>query len=122
MSLRRPISIALTIAILTQFAPQNVALADDSPVTKETDKQELPVFGKKAEPSSLVQLRERQISVAELRQSRALLKSDQRRARMEHNAWIGHEPLRPNWNAVPSMRSHYERRSLVYVPVYRYRR
>ncbi len=55
----------------------------------------------------------RQLSVAELRQARALYKSDQRRARMEHNAWLGFEPLRPGWSTVPMMRSRYERQTIV---------
>ncbi|MGB7345325.1 MAG: hypothetical protein WBD20_14010 [Pirellulaceae bacterium] len=55
---------------------------------------------------------------AELRQSRALYRSQQRIARLEHNLWTGHEPLRPNWNSVPMMSSRYDYRRTIYVPVY----
>jgi hypothetical protein len=75
----------------------------------------------KVEPASLSEKRNSRMSVAELRQARALFKADQRRARLEHNAWIGYQQLRPSWSTVPMMRSHYERPTL-YLPVYYYRR
>lgn len=55
---------------------------------------------------------------AEIRQARALYRSQQRIARLEHNLWMGYEPLRPNWNAVPMMSSRYNYRRTIYVPVY----
>ena len=67
-----------------------------------------------ANQSSVEQSR---LSVAELRQARALYRSNQRVARLEYNLWMGYEPLRPNWNAVPMMSSRYSNRKL-YVPVY----
>ncbi|MGI9473051.1 MAG: hypothetical protein ACR2NZ_16035 [Rubripirellula sp.] len=60
-------------------------------------------------------------SVAELRQARALYRANQRVARLEHNLWMGHEPLRPRWNSIPMMSSRYTNRR-VYVPVYVYPR
>ena len=85
---------------------------------KTIDAKEIASLFDKTEPSSLSGSR---MSVAELRQARALIKADQRRARLEHNAWIGHHPLRPTWSTMPMMRSHYERPTL-YLPVYYYRR
>lgn len=60
------------------------------------------------------------MSPAALRQARALRASEQRWARIEHNRWIGHEPLRPNWNTIPTMRSRFER-PVIYIPVYLHR-
>ena len=54
---------------------------------------------------------------AEIRQARALYRAQQRTARLEYNLWMGYEPLRPNWNAVPMMSSRYGNRR-VYVPLY----
>jgi hypothetical protein len=62
-------------------------------------------------------VRKSRMSVAELRQARALHRSNQRVARLEYNLWMGHEPLRPNWNSIPMMSSRYTPRR-VYVPVY----
>ena len=71
-------------------------------------------------PSEMSVKRSR-MSVAELRQARALYRANQRVARFEYNLWIGHEPLRPNWNAVPMMSSRYGNHRF-YVPVYVYSR
>ncbi|NND99644.1 MAG: hypothetical protein HKN47_20190 [Pirellulaceae bacterium] len=57
-------------------------------------------------------------SASELRQARALYRSQQRIARLEHNLWMGYEPLRPNWSAVPMMSSRYSGRRTIYVPVF----
>ncbi|MGB7327380.1 MAG: hypothetical protein WBD31_21065 [Rubripirellula sp.] len=64
-----------------------------------------------------------QLSANEIRQARALHRADQRAARLDHNLWMGVNPLRPDWNAVPMMHSNYnyvQRR--LYVPVYVYAR
>ncbi len=119
MSFRRLLMIAVAAAVMTTFGPAVTANADETPDENKTAKVDLPVFGKKWEPSSLTELRKKQLSVAELRQARALLKSDQRRARMERNAWIGYEPLRPNWNAVPMTRSYYGQQANS-IRIYRY--
>jgi len=55
---------------------------------------------------------------AELRQARALYRSQQRIARLENNLWTGHEPLRPTWNSIPMMSSAFNYRRTIYVPVY----
>ena len=97
-----------------------IARADDD--NKPTvDAKEIASIFDKSEPASLSGKANSRMSVAELRQARALLKADQRRARLEHNAWIGYQPLRPSWSTVPMMRSHYERPTL-YLPVYYFRR
>jgi hypothetical protein len=62
-------------------------------------------------------VRPSRMTVAELRQSRALYRANQRVARMEYNLWMQRQPLRPNWSAVPMMNSRYPGRR-VYVPVY----
>jgi hypothetical protein len=115
MSVCRSLLIVAAVAV-----GSTVASAVDDTKTTADAKTIASIFDNK-EPASLNEPRNSRMSVAELRQARALLKSDQRRARMEHNAWIGREPLRPNWSTVPMMRSHYERPTL-YLPVYYYRR
>ncbi|GAA4458533.1 hypothetical protein [Novipirellula rosea] len=55
---------------------------------------------------------------AELRQARALYRSQQRIARQEYNLWMGREPLRPSWNAIPMTSSRYAPRHTYYIPVY----
>lgn len=109
----------LILAIATTALMHN-ATADDKPVDGKTSEADFSFFGKKQDPDSLIKIKKSRVSVAELRQARALLKADQRRARIERNAWMRHEPLRPNFHAVPSMRSRYEQRTF-YIPVYWYR-
>lgn len=55
---------------------------------------------------------------ARLRQQRALHRDQQRVARIEANAWIGHEPLRPAWSSVPMMASRYPERQTVVIPIF----
>jgi len=110
----------LLIAATATTLVHGVARADDQLRKTDAKKPAISIFDK-SEPSSLANVKRSRMSVAELRQARALLKADQRRARMEYNAWIGHEPLRPNWSAVPTMRSRYERQT-IFLPVYYYRR
>jgi hypothetical protein len=57
-------------------------------------------------------------AVNHLRQQRAAYQYNQRIARIEANAWLGHDPLRPSWSAVPMMSSHYAGRRTIVVPVY----
>jgi hypothetical protein len=112
-------TILLAIAATSVLAC--TAAGEEKPLAPQTSKPGLPVFdNSRNEPSSLANARRKQESIAELRQARALLQADQRRARMERNAWLGHEPLRPHWNAVPYSRSRYERRAIV-VPIFAYR-
>lgn len=63
----------------------------------------------------------RKLSVAELKQARAIERANARAARVEYNAWIGRDPLRPSWNATPMTSTRYAPR-VVYVPVYVYGR
>lgn len=60
-------------------------------------------------------------SLAELKQSRAIERANARAARVEYNAWVGRDPLRPSWNATPMTHTRYAPR-VVYVPVYVYGR
>jgi hypothetical protein len=73
-----------------------------------------PRFTRQPSDSSV---RSSRMSTAELRQARALYRAQQRTARLEYNLWMGYEPLRPNWNAVPMMSSRYSNRR-IYVPMY----
>ena len=110
-------SLLIVVALSLVCASAN---ADDD--KKQTlDAKSIASIFDKAEPASSSEKRNTRMSVAELRQARALLKADQRRARLEHNAWIGRNPLRPSWSTVPMMRSRYERPT-IYLPVYYYRR
>ena len=55
--------------------------------------------------------------VTQLRQQRALYRANQRMARMEYNLWMGHQPLRPDWNPMPMMSSRYAPPTIV-VPIF----
>lgn len=57
-------------------------------------------------------------TAAELRQARAIYRTQQRLGRMERNLWMGYEPLRPGWSAVHSMQSRYPYQRNIWVPVY----
>ena len=57
----------------------------------------------------------------EMRTARAIYRANQRVARLERNLWVGYEPLRPRWNAIPSMTTRYTNPKF-YVPVYVYNR
>ena len=57
------------------------------------------------------------MTAAQLRQARALYRSQQRIQRLEMYQWLGYEPLRPNWVSIPSMTSRYQNRTII-VPVY----
>ena len=75
---------------------------------------EVPRFSREPSDSNV---RNSRMTAAELRQARALYRARQRTARLEYNLWMGYEPLRPNWNAVPMMTSRYSNRR-IYVPMY----
>ena len=64
------------------------------------------------------QQRESKPTAKELRQARALYRSQQRIKRLEYYQWMRFEPLRPNWNTTPAMTSPYPWRQTIYVPVY----
>lgn len=97
--------------------PQEITLPVE-PVRPLVADPMTPRFTEKASSSDV---RKSKMTTAELRQARALYRSQQRVARLEHNLWMGYEPLRPNWNALPMMSSRYPNRR-VYVPVFYYGR
>jgi len=71
------------------------------------------------EPSPSVNPGTTRPSVSEvnrLRQQRAGYIQTQRIARLESNAWYGHEPLRPSWSTVPMMSSRYPARRTIVIP------
>ncbi len=95
------------------------AVADDPAVgttTSQADNEyrltDDPSFsaGPKSRPSA--------IAMSQLRQERATYRYNQRVARIEANAWIGYEPLRPGWSSLPMMSSRYPARRTVVVPVF----
>jgi len=55
---------------------------------------------------------------ARLRLSRAIYRDRQRIARLEANAWMGYEPLRPSWPSIPMTSSRYTNYRTVVIPVY----
>ena len=73
-----------------------------------------------AHPSETDEARYRR-TAREMRTARAIFRANQRVARLERNLWLGYEPLRPRWNAVPMMSSRYNNPKF-YVPVYVYNR
>ena len=116
------ISSALSAAAVAQApdeakAPAAVERADLS-VNPTPSATQIPRFDSRSTASSVVNSR---MSPAEIRQARALYRSQQRVARLEYNLWMGVEPLRPNWNSVPMMSSRYTSQR-IYVPVYVYGR
>ncbi len=58
-------------------------------------------------------------STMHFRQARAIEKANQRLARMEYNLWIGYNPSRPQWSAIPMTQSRYAPRQF-HVPIYVY--
>ncbi|QDT04173.1 hypothetical protein K227x_25620 [Rubripirellula lacrimiformis] len=58
-------------------------------------------------------------AMADLRLARAIRRADERSARIERNLWLGVDPLRPQWTAIPMTQSRYAPRR-VYVPVFVY--
>jgi hypothetical protein len=116
------ISSAISAAAVAQApgeakAPAAVERAD-LPVNPTPSVTQIPRFDSRSTASSVANSR---MSPAEIRQARALYRSQQRVARLEHNLWMGVEPLRPNWNSVPMMSSRYTNQR-VYIPVYVYGR
>ncbi len=99
---------------------QQAARSDDSRLTSGQDfafadirLSDEPSASSNAEPAKRTMS-----SVSRLRQERALYQQSQRIARMEANAWMGYEPLRPTWNAVPMMASRYPINRTIVIPVF----
>lgn len=103
-----------------------VAAQSDDAGAEEIDNK--PVFANsrgagydQSEPTPEMQAAAARKSKADqLRQARALYRSQQRIQRLEMYKWLGHEPLRPSWVTIPSMTSRYGTRT-IYVPVYIHR-
>jgi hypothetical protein len=71
-------------------------------------------------PSSPSDVRSLSQTPDEIRIARARYRGRQRVARLEHNLWMGYEPLRPQWSSVPTMTSRYAPPRTYYIPVYVY--
>ena len=87
-------------------------------VTEPVDGQEQRSLIDSASPSAVEA--PSKPTAAEMRQARALFRSQQRIERLERNQWAGYEPLRPNWNSIPMMSSRYPERGVIVVPLYFY--
>lgn len=57
-------------------------------------------------------------AIERIRQERANYRYNQRIARLEANAWMGYEPLRPSWSSLPMMSSRYPDRPTIIIPVF----
>ena len=128
MNLRRfvlPIALLTSVSsgmMLSHQACAQDPFADQKPLDAVPSTR-VPLFGEadaSGHPSQL-KVGQTMMTPQEMRTARAIYRANQRVARLEHNLWIGHEPLRPNWNAVPMMSSRYGNPKF-YVPVYVYNR
>jgi hypothetical protein len=118
MNVRRFLILAISIATLSGACLLGNAASAQDPFSDDANTTETAnLFGPSTTSSSTSSVRGSRMSVSELRQARALYRANQRVARLENNLWLGHEPLRPKWNAVPMMTSRYAPRT-IYVPVY----
>ncbi|TWT50172.1 hypothetical protein Pla22_29120 [Rubripirellula amarantea] len=106
----------LSIAATASFSS-----AQDPVQAKSVDDMinEIELFGTRERPvasgSSASDYQKK--SVQELRQERAIYRAEQRMLRRERQLWMGYEPLRPQFNAMPQTSSRYGRPT-IYVPVY----
>jgi hypothetical protein len=129
MNVRRtllPVALITTVSgglwLGDQASAQRPDLQQPRMQTPAQSDQRVPLFNQREEaqhPSE--DYARRRMTPQELRTARAIYRANQRVARLEHNLWIGHEPLRPRWNAVPMMSSRYTNPKF-YVPVYIYNR
>ena len=121
MRFRHFFLIAVTIsAVSCGLVQGDAAIAQDPFADLDKEPIDRLSFTEKDTPSvarSSSDIRTSRMSVAELRQKRALYRANQRMARLENNLWMGYEPLRPKWNSIPMMSSRYTTRRL-YTPVY----
>jgi hypothetical protein len=120
MNVRRFFFVAAAITAvsgLTLICTSNAVGQDPFAGVGDDAMERISPFDAIKKPATRSDVRRSQMSVSELRQARALYRANQRVARLEHNLWMGYEPLRPKWNAVPMMTSRYAPRKY-YVPVY----
>lgn len=116
MNVRQFVLIAASIATCGTLSAQEPAIILAEPAAPQAERVSIfettaPVGATESET------RVSKMSVAELRQQRALYKANQRMARIEYNLWMGYEPLRPKFNSIPMMSTRYSTQRL-YVPVY----
>jgi hypothetical protein len=129
MNLRRfvfPIALLCSVSsgmMLSHQASAQDPFGDQKPNAAAVNPNRVPLFDEAdagTHPSQL-KVGRSAMTPQEMRTARAIYRANQRVARLEHNLWIGHEPLRPRWNAVPMMSSRYGNPKF-YVPVYIYNR
>ncbi len=101
---------AVSLALIVVSSPVSAQTAGRS----DADDEARPVLSRSSSGSESQAFP----SAAELRQARALYRSRQRLERIERNAWLGHDPLRPTVSAVPMMTSRYGARRVIYVPMF----
>ncbi|WP_442507405.1 hypothetical protein SH528x_006323 [Novipirellula sp. SH528] len=111
-----PLSLVMVAILCVNGRSSSAQDADDL-----TFSEQVSLFESLDSPSQATQPASQTLSPktpAELRQARALYRSQQRIARQEYNLWMGREPLRPSWNAIPMTSSRYAPRHTYYIPVY----
>ncbi|GAA5508252.1 hypothetical protein [Novipirellula caenicola] len=111
-----PLSLVMAVFLSVNARPTAAQDSEDM-----TFSEQVSLFDSLDSPSRATQPTSQALSPktpAELRQARALYRSQQRIARQEYNLWMGREPLRPSWNAIPMTSSRYAPRHTYYVPVY----
>lgn len=116
--------VALLAAISSGIASSPAAMSQENELSPETPAAErVSIFdaAKDSEHPSEAYYGPARMTPQQLRTARAIFRANQRVARMEHNLWMGHEPLRPRWNSIPMMSSRYNNPKF-YVPVYIYNR
>ncbi len=93
----------------------SVARADD-PATSERSG-----WGRSPEQGSGIITREfvqPQYASSAIAPAACVYQEQQRLARLEANAWMGYEPLRPSWPSSPSMTSRYQTNRVVVIPYF----
>ncbi len=105
---------------LTESAPKIDAPVKEKVATPKNDVVQLEKPVLVDSPSESNDSAAAEPAVAERLQARALYRSQQRIERLERNLWIGHEPLRPNWNSIPMMSSRYRDSRTLMVRYYVY--
>lgn len=111
-----------TLTILASISLASLAqatIADDdfgkSPT--EIKQAELKLFDQPSASANMPRRKPTSSTVERLRQERANYRYNQRIARLEANAWMGYEPLRPSWSSLPMMSSRYPDRQTIIIPV-----
>ena len=125
MNLRRTLSAAArSVALVSVLGLANDSQAQPPAPTPPEPGQRVELFDSLEEnvgrtrPADLVRSQPQPI---DLRQQMAIYRAQQRALRAQRDQWLGRNPSRPHWNAVPMMHSRYPQPQRI-VPVYVYPR